>query len=60
VTNANGVTVNSGTITITVAAAGSAGSGSTDGPLPLWSLYALAAGIVGIAMRRLRASTPSR
>ncbi|MGO9991067.1 MAG: kelch repeat-containing protein [Steroidobacteraceae bacterium] len=33
---------------------GGSGGGSTDGPLPLWALYALGAGLVGIASRRLK------
>ena len=54
VTGPNGVE-NSSTITITVTG-GSSGSSSnsTDGPLPLWALGALGAGLVGIASRRLK------
>ncbi len=44
-------TEGSATITITV----SGGSGdSTDGPIPLWALGALGAGLLGIAARRLK------
>jgi len=34
--------------------AGSVSSGDSDGPLPLWALCALGAGLVGIASRRLK------
>jgi hypothetical protein len=47
ITNSNGIVENSTTITITV-------NNTTDGPLPLWALGALGAGIVGAARRRLR------
>jgi alpha-tubulin suppressor-like RCC1 family protein len=51
-----GLVEDSATITITVTGggAGGAGSGATDGPLPLWALGALGAGLMGIASRRLK------
>jgi hypothetical protein len=47
ITNSNGIVENSATITITV-------NNTTDGPLPLWALGALGAGMIGVARRRLR------
>ncbi len=55
VTSASGTIQNSTTITIAVTASSSGRSGgTTDGPIPLWALGALGAGLVGIASRRLR------
>lgn len=47
ITNSNGIVENSSTITIAV-------NNTTDGPLPLWALGALGAGLLGIARRRIR------
>jgi hypothetical protein len=42
--------INSATATITV----SGGTATTDGPMPLWVLAALAAGLIRIASRQLK------
>jgi hypothetical protein len=53
VTSSSG-TQNSATVTITVSAAAPDSGASSDGPIPLWALCALGAGLVGIASRRLK------
>jgi hypothetical protein len=40
--------------TLTVAVSPPPGSGGADGPLPLWVLGALGAGLIGIASRKLK------
>jgi uncharacterized repeat protein (TIGR01451 family) len=40
--------------TLTVAVSPPPGSGGADGPLPLWALGALGAGLIGIAARKLK------
>jgi len=50
VTTSSGVVENSATATITV----SGGTATTDGPMPLWVLAALAAGLIRIASRQLK------
>jgi len=61
VTSAGGARVDSATIAITVAGGGSGGSeNSSDGPLPLWAMGALGAGLVGIASRRFKKTVRSR
>jgi hypothetical protein len=39
---------------LTVAVSPPPGSGGADGPLPLWALGALGAGLIGIAARKLK------
>jgi len=53
VTSSNGKQ-NSATVTITVSAATALDTTDSAGPLPLWALVALGAGLVGIASRRLK------
>ena len=60
ITGAGGALQNSTTITIAVTGSSgtpggsNVGDGATDGPLPLWALGALGAGLIGVASRRLR------
>ncbi len=51
----NGSTVDSTTVTVNVTAGAPAGNpAASDAPLPLWALLSLAAGMVGIAARKLK------
>jgi len=45
---------NSQTLTVTVSGSGNTTGGSADGPIPLWALSVLGAGLMGIASRRLK------
>jgi hypothetical protein len=60
VISASGTIQNSTTITIAVTGSSAGGSGNstsggaTDGPIPLWALVALGAGLISMASRRLQ------